>query len=102
MNLDELQEAASEVAASFDRRYKAKHDAELTIMHLIEEFGELAREIYNQKTGRAALNQGNLAGEIADMYILLAHLGQCHGIRINDAVEKKLAQLRERNSKTQP
>lgn len=99
MNLDELQNTSKELIKEFDAAYKAKHDSDTTIIHLVEEFGEIARELYNQKSGRAKFNKKNLEGELADMYLLLAQLAETQGIRIETAVTEKIKELKERQER---
>ena len=99
MELRELQKAATELIEEFDAIYKTKHDSSTTMLHLVEEFGELARELYNEKSGRGQLKKEHVAEEIADIYLLLAQLAKCYDIEVGKAVETKISELKERHEK---
>ena len=99
MNLDELQRRATEIVEEFDRLRGGKHDSDTTVIHLIEEFGEIAREIYNEKSGRGKFDKKNFEGEIADMYLLLAQLATTKGVSVESAVAEKIEGLKARHAK---
>ncbi|MBI2143968.1 MazG-like family protein [Candidatus Woesearchaeota archaeon] len=93
MNLDELQRKAIGLIEEFDKSRGIRHDPATTMIHLVEEFGEVARELYNEKSGRDKLDRKNLAGEIADIYLPCNKLAKSEAIRqakLNDF--KKLLQ----------
>lgn len=96
MNLSELQKAATALIAEYDKRHSGKHDSDTVLAHLVEEFGEIGRELYNEKSGRDKLDLKNLAGEIADVYLLLAQLADNYDIEIETAVTEKLKELKGR------
>jgi NTP pyrophosphatase (non-canonical NTP hydrolase) len=96
MNLEELQKEAVGLIAKYDTENRIKHDSNLTLIHLIEEFGELARELYNDQSGRDTLDRKNLGGEIADIYLLLARLAKIYNISLEDAISGKIKELKER------
>ena len=99
MNLDELQKASAELIEEFDALLNGKHDTDTTLIHLVEELGEIAREIYNEKSGRGSFSKKNFEGEIADMYLLLAQLATTKGISVESAVAAKIKELKERHAK---
>ena len=96
MNFQEFQEKATAIVNKLDAKQGIKHDTMLTLMHLVEEFGEIARELYNEKSGRGKINKENLALEIADVMILLTQLANCYTIDLEKALKKKLQILEGR------
>jgi NTP pyrophosphatase (non-canonical NTP hydrolase) len=96
MNLKEFQEKSTELIKEIDKKYGRNHDVNLTLIHLIEELGEIAREIYNKETGRGKIDKNNLSGEFSDALMLLAHLASCYGIDIEESVKEKFSELKER------
>ncbi len=99
MDLDELQKESERLILKFDAILNGKHDTDTTLIHIMEEMGELAREIYNEKSHRAEFSKKNLAGEIADIYLLTAHLASTKGIKVSEAVAEKIKVLNERQAK---
>ncbi len=98
MELKEFQERAVKIVDEIDAKQKGKHDVDTTLAHLVEEFGEIAREIYNEKIGRDKTNLENLKGEFADVYILLAKLASNFNIDLEDAVNGKIEILKKRHN----
>ncbi|MHC1587275.1 MAG: MazG nucleotide pyrophosphohydrolase domain-containing protein [Candidatus Syntropharchaeia archaeon] len=78
------------------RSTEGGHGNYAVFAHMIEEIGEIARELYNQKSGRRDFDRENLAGEIADVCLLLAQLAKNFNIDLNKAVERKIKELEER------
>lgn len=101
MHLKEFQEKAVAIVKKLDEKQGTRHDSELTILHLIEELGEVARELYNEKSKRDKIDKENLAHEIADVMILLTQLTHLYDINLEEALKEKLQRLNERyaNSK---
>lgn len=109
MELNVLQEKSVEAIGRIDRKRHLTHDKKVTLYHLVEELGEIAREMYNEETGREKINIENMSGELADLIqplphadgvrkviMLLSHLAHLYGIRIEEAVKAKMGSFRER------
>lgn len=96
MRLKELQTLTAEVIDKIDNKRKCKHDVDTTIVHLLEEIGEVAREIMNQKIKRGKINRKNMEGEFADVAIMLMQLANNFGIDMEKVVSKKLEKMKER------
>ena len=97
MNLEEFQKEAVQLVNNIDKKFKGVHDIDTTLAHLMEEFGEIASEIYNEKIGRDKLNKENLKEEFGDVLILLAKLADNFDISLKEAVEKKMKVLKNRH-----
>ncbi len=98
MELKEFQKRAVKIVDDIDSKQKGKHDIDTTLAHLVEEFGEIAREIYNEKIGRDKTNLENLKGEFADVYILLAKLASNFDIDLEEAINGKIEILKKRHN----
>lgn len=96
MDLKEFQELSSDVIGKMDKKSKGKHDVDTTIVHLMEEIGEIAREIFTEKIGRGKLNLENLRKEFADTFMLLAHLANHFDIDVENSFKEKIAELKKR------
>ena len=98
MNLTEFQKEAVKIVDDIDAKYKGIHDNDTTIVHLMEELGEIAREIYNEKMGRDKIDIENLKEEFADVYLLLAKLADNFSINLEEAIKKKIDILKKRHN----
>jgi len=96
MDLHEFQKKSVELLKEIDSKHKGEHDTDTTIVHLLEELGEVSRQLFNQKIGRAELDKENLGEEISDCMILLVQLAHNFDIDVENAVEAKLKKLQER------
>ena len=90
METKELQRKSVDFAEEFNRKTGRRVDDSVTMIHLTEEVGEIAAEIFNEKSGRATLNKEHLGDEIADVFIILSELGKFYTIDIEGAVLKKM------------
>ncbi len=90
MDTEELQKRCVEFAAEFNKRTNRKVDKDSALMHLMEEVGEVAAEVFSEKSGRSKLDKEHLGGELADVFIVLSEIGNFYGIDIEDAVLDKI------------
>ena len=93
-----MQRQIIELIDKIDKKYKNKHDIDITLIHLMEEFGEIARERYNEKMGRDKINMDNLEEEIADCIMLLTKLADNYKINLKKAIIKKISKLNQRHN----
>lgn len=97
MEIGEFQKEAIELIKQIDDKHSGRHDIDTTIIHLTEELGEIARQIYNQKIGRDKLDKINLSEEIADCMLLLTQLAHNFDINIEEAIKSKIDILKSRH-----
>lgn len=95
-SLNEFQGLAVKIVKDLDKIRDINHDKDVTMHHLTEELGEIAREIFNDKTGRDNIDRENLKGEIIDIMVLASHLAYLHDIELEDALQFKLNNFKER------
>ncbi len=96
MEIKEFQERSTEMIEKIDAKMNREHGADLTMIHLVEELGEVARIVYNDRTKRAAVSKDALSGEFADSMMLLSHLATIYGVDIEKAFESKVSELKTR------
>jgi NTP pyrophosphatase (non-canonical NTP hydrolase) len=96
MELNELQKFSTEIIERIDKKMGRDHNVDLTMLHTVEEIGELARLLYNEKTGRASVSKQALGGEFADILMLLLHLASKYDISAEEAIAEKAKELKER------
>lgn len=97
METIELQKQANEIVDLIDKRLNVNHDEKAILIHLIEEFGELARQHNNKNIRAIAEDKINLEEELADVMILLMKLGTIKDINLEKAVINKITKLKERH-----
>jgi len=98
MEVKELQEKANEIVLKIDEKIGIEHDKETTLMHLVEEVGEVSRQILNPKLRNEKTDIKNLSEEIADVVLLISKLAYDYGIDLETAVKTKIKKLKQRHS----
>jgi NTP pyrophosphatase (non-canonical NTP hydrolase) len=96
MQVSELQSKAVKLTKELDSVRNIKHDKNTALQHICEELGEITREIFNKETGRFKFDKYRLGEEIADLIILINHLAYLYNIHVEEAIEFKIKNLRER------
>ena len=99
MEIKEAQEKVSKIVEDYHKKHKEdyKDTKEIIFIHLVEEIGEIAREIYNEKSKwRGEFNKEKLAEEIADSLVHLFRLSEEYDINIEKEFNKKIEKLKER------
>ena len=98
MEIKEAQAKINELIDRIDGKMKGKHDSDTTMIHLMEEVGELSKQLYNQKIGRDKLDRKNMAEEIADVVMLLNKLATLYDIDVETAIIEKIKILKQRHN----
>jgi len=98
MEIKEYQKTIKKLLEDIDSEHpdKTHKNVETTFYHLIEELGEISRQLFNEKIGRDKLDKENLAEEIADCVMLLSQLATNFNIDLEEASKKKILKLKER------
>jgi len=93
----ELQKQANEIVDSIDKKLNVTHDETMILNHLMEEFGELARQHNDKNIRKIEQDQTNIEAEIADILIQLMKFATIRDINIEKAVINKIQKLKERH-----
>ncbi len=96
MEINELQKQVKELLKKIDSKQKGNHDTETTFVHLIEEIGEVSRQLYNEKIGRDELDKKNIKEELSDVLMLVLQLANNFNIDLEQEVKNKILKLKER------
>ncbi len=96
----ELQRKAAQHAMDYDNLTGRKVPEVPAIMiHLTEELGELATEIYNEVSERKAMNIENVKDAVADIFIVLSLLAEKYSIDLEkeviDVMKRDMDELKE-------
>jgi len=86
----DLQKAASRSVDLIDGKFGWSHDNDTVFIHMTEEFGEIARQLYSLKNRKDKFDLENLKDECADVFILLSKLADNFGIDLEDSIRSKI------------
>jgi len=92
-----MQKQAFRIIDDWNRKNGMKHNKETVFPHLIEEVGELAKEInHGILPWRSQFKKEKLDEEYIDVLIQLLIFAEDQDINIEEAFKMKIAKLRER------
>lgn len=74
-----------------------KPDPYYSFVRIVEEIGEIARQIFNKKIRPEKYNEKNFKEEIVDLVIELLYYSSLHGIEIEKKIFDKLEKIRQSN-----
>ncbi len=98
MEARELQKIAAEIVDILDNKFNVTRDDQLNFTQMVEEIGELAKEINLPRLRSRQPERKNLEGEFADIFFLLSKMAHMKGIDLEEAVLNKLKVLHERHN----
>ncbi len=87
-----------DIVFQIDKKYGIERDASLTFIQLMEEAGELAKEINKPKLRNSEMDRENLKGEFADVFLQFLTLADLLGIDLDEAVDGKIEILKKRHN----
>ncbi len=96
MEIKEFQKRCANIVQSIDKKYGIERDPQLSFTQLIEEIGELAKDVNCKRLRNQEPDKNNLSGEFADVFLQLMILAEIYEIDIQEAVENKIQKLKER------
>lgn len=96
MKIDEFQSEAIEAIQNRLDKKGVKPNVDLTMTHLMEEFGEIASQINNNKLKRREVNVENIGEEISDCIMLLMLLAHQYDINLEEALTNKLNEVKNK------
>lgn len=96
MTINEFQSKCVQIVKTLDDKYGVKRDPYLSFTQLMEEIGELAKEINKPDLRGQKIDAANLSGEIADVYLQLSILADMFNIDFEKAIEEKIKNFKQR------
>jgi NTP pyrophosphatase (non-canonical NTP hydrolase) len=97
MEIKEMQKMSYKIIEDWNKKHNKTHNSKTTFTHLVEEVGELARELnHYQDNWRSEPNKEKLAEEIADVLDQLFILATDFKVDIEKAFTNKIKKLRKR------
>lgn len=99
MDINAFQQSVTEI---FDAIAKKpgwqRHTKETLYIHLVEEVGELARQIINQHHRQKKYDENNLKEEMADIIMLLSVLASEYKVDLSTECEQKIRRMKEKHN----
>jgi NTP pyrophosphatase (non-canonical NTP hydrolase) len=98
MDIKEMQEAFWKVCNDYNSKHGIKHDPSTSLHHLVEEVGELAREIAKENNDwrKEGFDKKKIADEINDVICQCFLLATDYDVNLEEAFERKIKEWRER------
>lgn len=97
MSIKDFQNKCAGIVIDIDGKYNITRDPQLGFTQLLEEVGELAKEINKPKLRNKEIDRENLNGEFADVVLQLFTLAKMLDVDMEEAVELKTRILKERH-----
>jgi NTP pyrophosphatase (non-canonical NTP hydrolase) len=98
MEVKDLQNKIEEIITAIDDKMDVKHNHNETLMHLIEELGEVARHLGKPSIRKENINKEELADEIADVLMFMTRLATLHNIDLEESINAKINKLKQRHN----
>ncbi len=96
MDLKEFQRRAVEIIDKIDNKIDFSHDINSAFIHLVEEFGEVARQLFNEKSGRKVLDKENLGEELTDCMLFISKIASLYNIDLEESFKLKVEKLKKK------
>lgn len=95
-----MKSAQEQIKNIFDEIHKKKGlkpDPYYSFVRIVEEIGEVARQIFSEKIRPEKYDGENLKEEIVDVIIELLYYSSLHGIEVEKKIFEKLEKIRQNN-----
>ncbi len=97
MEVKDFQRICVKLVDELDAKYKVKRDPQLNMVQLMEEIGEISKDINLKRLRNRDPDIENLKGEIADAMLLLSKMADMYDIDLEESVKNKIEELKKRN-----
>ncbi|MFA5030971.1 MAG: hypothetical protein WC495_05280 [Patescibacteria group bacterium] len=96
MQVKEFQNKIVEFSRAWDKKRNVEYTEQLTLIHLVEELGELAREYVNQEARKDKFSPAELDNAVGDALMQLVKLAYLRGLDIEKLVIEIINEEQER------
>lgn len=97
MEVKKFQEICAQIVSKIDEKYGIKRDPHFSFTQLMEEIGELAKDINLPRLRGRKRDKKNLEGEFADVILQLSILAKMLNIDLEKSVKDKIKILEKRH-----
>ena len=96
MNIKTFQKEVEELFNKISDKREQKHTEEEIFIHLIEEIGEVARQLTNERIRKEKFDLKNLEEEISDSILFLTYLASLYKIDIESSLKKRCGKAKNK------
>ncbi len=97
MKIEEIQKRVLEFEKKWENAKNVKFDAELTMLHLTEEVGELAQQLFYKEAKQERFNEERVKEELCDVVLVTLCLADKLKMNLPEELNKKIEQLNKRD-----
>ena len=94
MDINQFQKEVEDLFSKISEKRGNTHTKEEIFIHLVEEIGETARQLTNEKIRKERFDYENLKEEISDSILFLTYLASKYGINLNNSLKKDIEKLK--------
>ena len=96
MDIKTFQKEVEDLFNKISGKRGEKHTEGEIFIHLIEEIGEIARQLTNKKLRKEKFDPKNLEEEISDSILFLTYLASLYKIDLEKSLKKDIEKLKTR------
>ena len=98
MDVDSFQELSVRIVDEIDKKQGVLRDGQLNMSQLVEELGELAKEVNREKLRNKKADIKDLEDEFGDVFLQFAKLADLYDVNLEKAVLNKIEILKKRHN----
>jgi len=94
MDIKTFQKEVEELFNKISNKRGNKHTEEEMFIHLVEEIGEVARQLTNKKIRKEKFDKENLKEELSDSILFLTYLASLYKIDLSESLKNDIEKLK--------
>ena len=98
MDVDSFQELSVRIVDEIDKKQGVLRDGQLNMSQLVEELGELAKEVNRENLRNKQADIKDLEDEFGDVFLQFAKLADLYDVNLEKAVLNKIEILKKRHN----
>ena len=97
MDIRQFQKEILEVFSEMDKLpNRREHTKQSALIHLMEEVGEIARQVTNEYHRPEKFDKGNLGTELADALMFIVVLAQLYDVDISAEMQQTISRVKKK------
>jgi NTP pyrophosphatase (non-canonical NTP hydrolase) len=97
MDIKEFQKKAWEIVNEYNVKHNMEHKRQTVFLHLVEEIGEIARELYNEQDNwRRDFDKEKFAEELIDALSFILILAKDYEVDLELEFNKKINKIKKK------